>query len=452
MLLGSTRAFTQVKPTFAQSILFLVLALVANVLFAWLAAPMMGVFNEQGLISYLVWPAIMVAAGIILAKRSLNYSLLFVPVILWLAADASLMLFQSVFQYLENKAVLPFWLHNTLPSLVAILFVWQTASLLLIFAKRLHWSWWERLLMIAAGIALLVVWQKNIADQPIFKVEPKPIKLKEDDFYEQLNVLDKQLEHITKGQADKTEWYFLGVAGYADQDVFASEILRTQELFDTQFGTFGRSLSLINNPRTWGSHPLATRTGIERSLKRIAEQMNTEEDVLFLALSSHGSVDENDQPIGELAVVNEPLELEQIDPFWLRTALDDAGIRWRVIVISACYSGTFIDTLKNPYTAIITASRADRPSFGCTDTADMTYFGRAFFEDSLPNAKGIAQAFSIATPKIQQQEILMGFKPSEPQMVEGEIMREALPELEKALFDHANNPKINLPDSVKKLN
>ena len=117
MLVGSTRAFNLVKPTFAQFSCFLVVALSANILFAWLAAPDQSYFNEQGLISYLVWPAIIVAAGIIIAQRSVNYALLFVPAILWLAADTLLVLFQSGIQFLENQGLLPFWLHSILPTL-----------------------------------------------------------------------------------------------------------------------------------------------------------------------------------------------------------------------------------------------------------------------------------------------------------------------------------------------
>ena len=104
MLVGSERAFRLTKPTFAQAVAFMVVALSANILFAWLAAPNDSYFNEQGLISYLVWPTIIVAAGIIIAQRSLNYALLFVPAILWLAADTLLVLFQSGIQFLEMKA------------------------------------------------------------------------------------------------------------------------------------------------------------------------------------------------------------------------------------------------------------------------------------------------------------------------------------------------------------
>ena len=153
--------FRLTKPTFAQAVAFMVVALSANILFAWLAAPNDSYFNEQGLISYLVWPTIIVAAGIIIAQRSLNYALLFVPAILWLAADTLLVLFQSGIQFLENESLLPFWLHSILPTLFLLLFVWQTAALLLIFAKRFNWPWYETVLMLIASIVLLVVWQKK---------------------------------------------------------------------------------------------------------------------------------------------------------------------------------------------------------------------------------------------------------------------------------------------------
>lgn len=433
MLLGSTRAFTLIKPTFGQFVLFLLLAVSANVLFAHLAAPSGALFNEQGLISYLVWPTLIVIAGIILAKRSINYSLLFVPAILWLAADGLLVLVQSGIQFLENKGWLPQMLHGVLPTLFALLFVWQMVALLWIFAKRLRWSWLERGFVLFATIILLVVWQKNIADQPIFKARVQPIELNEAQFYQQPQVFAQALDSVQRGEAGKVDWYFLGAASFADQSVFMSEILQAKYLFDEQFGTKSRSLALINNPQTWADFPIATRTSIERALRVMGEQMN-DDDVLVLTLSSHGTVDESGLPTGELAVVNEPLNLAQIDPLWLRSALDYSGIRWRVVIISACYSGQFIDALKDAHTLIITASRADRASFGCSDDADLTYFGRAFFEESLPTATSFETAFAKASDSVREREAAMGFEPSEPQLWMGEQMREALPRLEASLF------------------
>lgn len=337
MLLGSVRAFHWVKPTALQFLAFLTTALFANILFAWLASDMTSRLNAQGPVSYLIWPMIMLVAGIILAKRSQNYALMFVPAILWLTADTILMLIQSLIQLLGNQNLLPEFLNGYIAWLFVALFVWQTASLLLIFAKKLHWAWWERMLMMAGAIALLVVWQKNIVDQPIFKIDDALPYIDEAAFYAQPQLLNGAIDGVKAGQPGVSEWYFVGVAGYAEQDVFASEIHQARQLFDVRFGTKGRSLALINNSYTWMDEPVATRTSIAQALKSVGKKMNPEEDVLFLTLTSHGIVDENLVPTGEIELSNPPLLLAPIDGKWLKKALDDYGIRWRVIVVSACY-------------------------------------------------------------------------------------------------------------------
>lgn len=136
MLIGSVKAFEWVKPTFGQFVLFCTLALGANILFAWLVADSGSSFNEQGLISYLIWPTVMLIAGIILAKRSQNYALMFMPAILWLVADTLLILLQSGIQFLDIQGWLPQWSYGAVSLLFVGLFIWQTVSLLWIFAKQ----------------------------------------------------------------------------------------------------------------------------------------------------------------------------------------------------------------------------------------------------------------------------------------------------------------------------
>lgn len=434
MLMGSVRTFFWVKPSFAQFMCFLTTALLANVLFSWLVADVGSVFNTQGLISYLVWPMIMLLAGMIISRRSGNYALMFVPSVLWLTADTFLMLVQSLLQFLATQEMLPAWAYKVMPWLFLWLFVWQTAMLLLVFAKKLHWRWWERTLMLFGAIVLLGVWQQNVANQPIFKLDDPVISLDETLFYTQANLFAQTLADIKAGQVGKADWYFLGLAGYSGQDVFANEINTAHRLFDEQFGTQGRSVALINNPSTWQTAPIATTTSLAQTLATMGKKMNVDEDVLFLSLSSHGMVDENDKPIGDLVIDNPPIKAKPIDPIWLRHALDDSGIRWRVIVVSACYSGVFVEPLMTPTTLVITASRADRASFGCTNDADLTYFGRAFFEQSLPHLNGFEQVFAHAKERIGEREALMGFVPSEPQMAIGDLMKTALPSLEQSLF------------------
>src|SRR5438046_10765883 len=89
----------------------------------------------------------------------------------------------------------------------------------------------------------------------------------------------------------------------------------------------------------------------------VAIQMNADEDTLFLFLSAHGYRDHR------LSAVQPPLELAPLTPTALARMLQDAGIKWRVIVVSACYSGGFIEPLRDDNPIVITASSAERSSF-----------------------------------------------------------------------------------------
>lgn len=284
------------------------------------------------------------------------------------------------------------------------------------------------------------MWQRNVADQPIFKQIPVEPVLAEAAFYEQPRLLQQALNSIDPSIDGKTDWYFMGVAGFSEQNVFRSEINKVRELFDVRFGTSGHSLALINNMYSWLDEPIATKTSILRGLKRIGQQMNADEDVLFLTLSSHGN-----ENIVQLA--NPPLDMDNLDAAWLREALDASGIRWRVIVVSACYSGSFIDELASPTTVVITASAADKASFGCTNTAEMTYFGQAFFAESLRDNTSFESAFKDARLRVNERENVMGFEPSEPQMVIGSLMETALPAFEQVLFDKTRPPVASITNN-----
>jgi hypothetical protein len=67
-------------------------------------------------------------------------------------------------------------------------------------------------------------------------------------------------------------------------------------------------------------------------------------DVLFLILTSHGSPD-------GLAVVA-GRQQETLTPPRLADMLNATGIRYRAVVISACYSGVFIPRLANADTLV----------------------------------------------------------------------------------------------------
>jgi hypothetical protein len=90
------------------------------------------------------------------------------------------------------------------------------------------------------------------------------------------------------------------------------------------------------------------------------------------------------------------MELADLPADELAAVLAPLKNRDKVIVISACYSGGFIPALKDERTLIMTASRADRVSFGCSEEADFTYFGDALFAQALNQTDDLQQAFKLA--------------------------------------------------------
>lgn len=438
LFLGSRRALQIVRPSILQMIFWGILGGLVNTLFSWLSAGEIGEFNSQGLISYSLWPFIALIVGIFLSQRVDNPRIMLVPALLWLVLDTHIALLQSFIQYLGMVDLLPAFSYDFIPILFMVFFVWQSQAVVWVFARELKWPWWERALIMLATLVTLVIWQMSVTSQPIWKVEQAAPTFSEEAFYAQSKVLDKALANIQLGEFTQSHWYFLGVAGASYQDVFMSEVERIQEQFDTRFGTLGRSMILVNNPATRNVIPIASETSMAMALNRIGRQMNHDSDVLFLYMTSHGLPN-------VFEMENAPLDLRQIDPKWLKQALDQSGIRWRVIVISACYAGSFIPALRDDNTLIITASAADRASFGCSNEADYTYFGRAFFDQAMRDNTSIEQAFNQSKATIAKWEDAQGFESSEPQWSLGKNMELMLPQLEQRLFP----PKVSIPATTE---
>ena len=223
-------------------------------------------------------------------------------------------------------------------------------------------------------------------------------------------LLDYMTETLQDQRPGIADLYFLGFAGYADQDVFMKEVRSARALFDERFDTAGRSLALINNRQSVEEIPLASTTNLRRAFAALAERMDLEEDILFLFLTSHGSRRH------VLSVDFWPLRLNRLPAQDLADLLDEAGIRNRVIAVSACYSGGFIEPLKNEHSLIMTASRADRNSFGCSNQREFTYFGQAYFNEQLRNGFDFVEAFEGAKERLAAWEADENLTPSEPQI------------------------------------
>ncbi len=249
----------------------------------------------------------------------------------------------------------------------------------------------------------------------------------EEVFDAQPELLRSAARSLHAGKPGVPELYFLGFASYASQDVFKKEALYARDLLDNRFGTRGRSLVMINHADTVNNIPLASTTNLRRTLKMIGGRMNAEEDVLFVYLTSHGSEKRG------LAAQLWPLSLNDIPADKLKTYLDEAGIKWRVLLISACYSGNFVEVLKDEFTLVMTASAADKQSFGCSNARDFTYFGEAVFRDALNRERTFIPAFQSALVAINRREADEKLSSSSPQLSIGARIATKLAAIERRL-------------------
>jgi hypothetical protein len=102
--------------------------------------------------------------------------------------------------------------------------------------------------------------------------------------------------------------------------------------------------------------------------------------------------------------------------------LDRSAIGPAVIVLSACFSGSFIDEVSAPDRLIITAARDDRTSFGCKDGADWTEFGRSFFDLALREQADPRKAFARAKVDVRAKKLWSSRRASLPQIAEGDAI------------------------------
>lgn len=207
------------------------------------------------------------------------------------------------------------------------------------------------------------------------------------------------------------EVFALALGGTADQSVFLTEVENVSDLLEAQYGAGARTLRLANSQDFPTRYPMANRANLARGLKAIGERQGPE-DVAFLFLASHGRKEEVALKFHEAGTTN----LTSGD---LARMLEDSGIGPAVIVVSACFAGSFIDDIAAPNRLVITAARGDRTSFGCRDGAEWTEFGQSFFDRALRGEPDPRKAFAVAAEDVARKEAADGLTPSLPQISEG---------------------------------
>ena len=441
-LRGGWRLFTlrRAKPAhFALSPeLFALLVIVDLVMLFAVAFAVVGLdgeLNQYELPRTLMFVPMVLALGLLARRVDPASALLRLPV----ALAAVGLLFTAVtsgMYFLAQRNWLPFaeayWAYFDDVALA-----WSAIVVVIAVVTLTSGKLWARSALALIGIVLLIspsvwmpvglLWMPRADERASYATGSFHTLAAESSFYAQQGALERELEKVEPQRPGVADVYFVGAALYAGEDVFMKELMMISKLLRQRFDTEGRTVMLVNNPKTLKEYPIATLTSIREALAHVGSVMNPDEDLLVLYISSHGSEDH------ELVVDFRPMRFSPITPDTLKAALADSGIRWKVIVISACYSGGFIDALKDSRTLIITAASADRTSFGCGAGSDATYLAQSLFGDALKETFSFEHGFERARTLIEQWEHEQNQKPSHPQLYVGTDIRKKLSEVEARL-------------------
>lgn len=382
-------------------------------------------FSRWGIESLIAYNLLTVLVAFVLSRLARRPELLWPLAVLLSAAG---LYSDSLGSLLQHHLVPP--LRARHPRLPWLVYAFCVAWLFLILLRLLTAVRAMRPGRAAAAAALVIggvigaslvmpqapFWRHDYAADEAQRDPGPPPLVAEEVFARQDELLDQALAGIAPSRPGKPSLYFVAYAPDGEQDVFMKEARYGTQLFETRFGAAHRALTLVNNRRTVDELPLATSVNLERALDAIGRRMNPQQDILFLYLTSHGSRG------AELAVQLDDFSFSAFTAPRLAQILKDSGIRWKVIVVSACYSGSFLNSLKDDHTLVLTAARADRTSFGCSDDADFTYFGRAYLEQALNHTTSFTAAFAEARDLVRTWEDRDKEAHSEPQMAKGALI------------------------------
>ena len=194
--------------------------------------------------------------------------------------------------------------------------------------------------------------------------------------------------------------------------MFLREVEAISILLAERFGAANRVIKLVNSDKAHVAYPLLNRGNLRASLKAVSGAMD-HDDLLFLYLTSHGAT-------SIFSTQFQGVIGRDFGPSDIAMALEVAEVQNAIIVISACFSGSFIDALAGTRRLILTAADADSSSFGCNDQNEWTEWGRAFFAVALERTRDPRAAAEMAREMVALREVEQDMPPSSPQISEGD--------------------------------
>jgi Peptidase C13 family len=216
---------------------------------------------------------------------------------------------------------------------------------------------------------------------------------------EDLTRMSEALAKLPPQRPGVVDTYVLS-ASLWNEPVFENEAKEAANVLARRYDAAERTI-VLSAGRGQGvarTFPTFSPNNFNAALGRIGKLADPNEDLVIVFITSHGSPDGNvvAQEKGRLA--------GGIRAPHLRTSLQQAGIRTKLVLVSACFAGNYIMPFNNADTVVLTAAAADKTSFGCEPSRDWTYFGDAMFNHALRGGEGIIDAFDMARGVITKWE------------------------------------------------
>jgi Peptidase C13 family len=410
---------------------FAIAVAIVRIALQLLAAGTWHAFNPYGLNAVVAWIALELAVAALFVRPAERATALSALIVLSIVAELATTAIKLGFPLIAPAAAQsPLWTGSIATDVIyAFAVVWWVGAMVCVVGSleaRLPQAPPRLIGKVAALWVALFIANALVPQVPVFlppNFDPRSANWwevlyafrQEHDAPAELTRIDKaqpallqtEVAALAPQQKGVTDVYVLGIAGWGDQDVFVKELDGGLESIASVLPTKNHTIRLINRRDTLETFPLANLANIQAAMHAIGNVMDKDEDVLVLFMTSHG---------GHTGFALElPGGTVELTPQQVAAALDGEGIKNRVVIVSACFSGIFVPPLANDNTIVMTAADAKSTSFGCAPERDWTYFGDAFFSQSLHPGADFENAFDHARILIQGWELMDQAQPSNPQ-------------------------------------
>ncbi len=211
-------------------------------------------------------------------------------------------------------------------------------------------------------------------------------------------LLKQQLEAADQQRASKPEGriIFAGFAMHSQSRAFRGDVLLAEKsvlAIDPNAIVLKLSNPAFGQDADW---PYATTQNMEQVLKKVSA-LARDNDKAVILMTTHGNVD-------VLSVNFSTQYYPHVNARVLNDWLKDLRGKQTLLLLSACYSGSFLPAVGGPSRIVLTASAKDRSSFGCQFHSTNTYFMDALLNQAELTSFSLEQLMAQAQKTVDQKE------------------------------------------------